>query len=221
MKLFMVAITLLVALASTAYAQVQITISQPDEATTMDPGRSTQVLTVNYFVNLYDTLTRWDTSLQLQPGLATSWKNVNETTWEFTLRQGVKFHDGAPLTAEDVKATLERNLLPGKTVVQAGFATMESIQAVTPTTVRIVTKKPDPLLLVRLAQMGAQILPARQTTDEGVKELARRPVGTGAYRFVSRDYCFTETPRTTNPGFVATNGTSRLLSVRTKSKLSV
>src|SRR5437870_1465106 len=66
----------------------------------------------------------------------------------------------------------------------AEAATMESIQAVTPTTVRIVTKKPDPLLLVRLAQMGAQILPARLTTDEGVKELARRPVGTGAYRFV-------------------------------------
>src|SRR5438105_3040971 len=118
MTRFMVAITLLAALASTAHAQVQITISQPAEATTMDPGRSTQVLTVNYFYNLYDALTRWDNSLRLQPGLATSWKNVNETTWEFTLRQGVKFHDGAPLT------------------------------------------------------------------DEGMKELARRPVGTGAYRFV-------------------------------------
>src|SRR5262245_65214618 len=80
----------------------QIVISQPAEATTMDPGRSTQVLTVNYFVNVYDTLTRWDTALQLQPGLATAWKTVNETTWEFTLRPGVKFHDGSPFTAEDV-----------------------------------------------------------------------------------------------------------------------
>src|SRR6185295_7658567 len=92
----------------------QITISQPAEATTMDPGRSTQVLTVNYFVNLYDTLTRWDAALKLQPGLATAWRNVNETTWEFTIRPGVKFHDGAPLTAEDVKATLDRNTTPGK-----------------------------------------------------------------------------------------------------------
>jgi len=180
-----VAALVLAVLVSAAHAEpVQITIAPPAEATTMDPGRSTQVLTVNYFVNLYDTLTRWDAALRLQPGLATSWRNVNDTTWELTLRPGVKFHDGSPLTAEDVKATLERNLLPGKTVVQAGFATIESIQAVTPTAVRIVTKKPDPLLLVRLAQMGAQILPARQTTDEGVKELARRPVGTGAYRFV-------------------------------------
>jgi peptide/nickel transport system substrate-binding protein len=139
---------------------------------------------VNYFVNLYDTLTRWDTSLQLQPGLATSWKNVNETTWEFTLRPGVKFHDGAPLTAEDVKATLERNLQPGKTVVTPGFTTIEAVQIASPTVIRITTKKPDPLLAVRMAQMGSQILPARLTTDDGVKELARRPIGTGAYRFV-------------------------------------
>jgi peptide/nickel transport system substrate-binding protein len=185
MKLAAGVLVLLAALAPIAHAQpVTITISQPAEATTMDPGRSTQVLTVNYFYNLYDTLTRWDTALRLGPGLATAWKSVNETTWEFTLRQGIRFHDGSPFSAEDVKATLERNLQPGKTVVQPGFATIESVQAVNPTTIRIVTKKPDPLLLVRMAQMGAQILPARLTTDDGVKELARRPVGTGAYRFV-------------------------------------
>jgi len=163
---------------------VQITIAQPAEATTMDPGRSTQVLTVNYFYNLYDSLTRWDAALVLQPALATAWRGVNETTWEFTLRPGVKFHDGAPLTADDVKATLERNLVPGKTGVTAGFTTIEAVQVPNPGLVRIITKKPDPLLPVRMAQMGSQILPARLTTDEGVKELARRPVGTGAYRFV-------------------------------------
>ncbi len=178
-------VLLLVAVASAGHAQpVQITIAQPAEATTMDPGRSTQVLTVNYFYNLYDALTRWDAALQLQPGLATAWRALNDTTWEFTLRPGVKFHDGSALSADDVKATLERNLQPGKTVVTPGFATIESVQALSPAVVRIVTKKPDPLLPVRMAQMGAQILPARLTTDEGVKELARRPVGTGAYRFV-------------------------------------
>ncbi|HTY78150.1 MAG TPA: ABC transporter substrate-binding protein [Candidatus Bathyarchaeia archaeon] len=179
------AVLLLLAAAAPVAAQPsQIVISQPAEATTMDPGRSTQVLTVNYFVNVYDTLTRWDGSLQLVPGLATAWKSVNETTWEFTLRPNVKFHDGSPLTAEDVKATLERNMQPGKTVVTPGFTTFEAVQVVSPLTVRILTRKPDPLVPVRMAQMGSQILPARLTTDEGVKELARRPVGTGAYRLV-------------------------------------
>jgi peptide/nickel transport system substrate-binding protein len=178
-------IALLFAVSSPANAQpVQITIAQPAEATTMDPGRSTQVLTVNYFYNLYDSLTRWDAALQLQPGLATAWRAVSDTTWEFTLRPGVKFHDGSAFSGEDVRATLERNLQPGKTVVTPGFTTIETVQVVSPTVVRIVTKKPDPLLPVRMAQMGAQILPARLLTDDGVKELARRPVGTGAYRFV-------------------------------------
>src|SRR5207244_6515398 len=98
-----------------AQRSTQIVISQPADATTLDPGRSTQVLTVNYFFNLYDTLTRWDASQKLQPGLATSWKRVNDTTWEFALRQGVKFHDRSPFTSADVKATLDRILIPGKT----------------------------------------------------------------------------------------------------------
>ncbi len=185
MRIALLVVLLLTIVSAAGQAQpVQITIAQPAEATTMDPGRSTQVLTVNYFYNLYDSLTRWDPALHLQPGLASSWRALNDTTWEFTLRPGVKFHDGAALSADDVKATLERNLLPGKTVVTPGFATIEAVQTVSPMVIRIVTKKPDPLLPVRMAQMGAQILPARLTTDDGVKELARRPVGTGAYRLV-------------------------------------
>src|SRR5437899_12722349 len=81
-------------------------------------------------------------------------------------RADVKFHDGSPLTAEDVKAVYERNMVPGKTVVQSGFATLESVQAVNPTTLRIVTRKPDPLVPVRMAQMGGSIYPARFTSED-------------------------------------------------------
>jgi peptide/nickel transport system substrate-binding protein len=179
------ALALVLAAAAPAAAQrTTLTIAQPADATTMDPGRSTQVLTVNYFHNLYDTLTRWDANLKLQPGLASSWKAAGETVWDVTLRSGVKFHDGTPLTAEDVKAVYERNLAPGKTVVTAGFGTIDKIEATGPTTLRITTKKPDPLMPVRMAQMGGYIYPKRFATDEGVKELARKPVGTGAYKFV-------------------------------------
>src|SRR5258705_13341475 len=150
------AVLVLLAAAVPAAAQpAQIVISQPAEATTMDPGRSTQVLTVNYFVNLYDTLTRWDGALKLVPGLATSWKNVNDTTWEFTLRSGVKFHDGVPRTAEDAKGTLDRNLQPGRTVVQPGLATIETVEIVGPDTERVVTRKPDPMVPDRMEQWVA------------------------------------------------------------------
>jgi len=173
-----------VARPASAQKRTEVIISQPADAVTLDPGRTTQVLTVNYFVNLYDTLTRWDAALKLGPGLATAWKSNGETTWEVTLRAGVKFHDGTPLTAEDVKAVYDRNIAPGKTVVTAGFATIESVQVLSPTSLRIVTKKPDPLIPVRMAQMGGQIYPARYATDDGARELARKPVGSGAYRFV-------------------------------------
>jgi peptide/nickel transport system substrate-binding protein len=81
-----------------------------------------------------------------------------------------------------VKATLERNLIPGRTVVQPGFATFERVDVVNPGLVRIVTKKPDPLVPLRVAQMGAQILPAKLTTEAAARDLARKPVGSGAYR---------------------------------------
>src|SRR5713226_9368707 len=99
----LLALVALVAVPASAQRSTQIVISQPADATTMDPGRSTQVLTVNYFFNLYDTLTRWDAALKLHPALATSWKAINETTWEVTLRPDVKFQGGSPLPAEEVK----------------------------------------------------------------------------------------------------------------------
>ncbi|HTU00471.1 MAG TPA: ABC transporter substrate-binding protein [Candidatus Sulfotelmatobacter sp.] len=171
---------------STAHAQAkgaQITISQTADTETLDPGKTTLILNVNLMFNLYDTLTRWDAGLKLQPGLATAWKNVSDTVWEFTLRQGVKFHDGTPLTAEDVKATLDRLMTPGKTLYQTSFATVSAVEITSPQTIRVVTKNPDSLLPVRMAQMGSQIIPARfARSDAGGAELARKAVGTGAYK---------------------------------------
>jgi peptide/nickel transport system substrate-binding protein len=183
-----VAATCLLAVPLPAPAQgrgAEIIISQTADAGTMDPGKTTLILNVNFMYNLYDTLTRWDAALKLHPGLATSWKTVSDTVWEFALRPGVKFHDGAPLTAEDVKATLERLMTPGKTLYQASFATVSSVDVMGPHTIRVTTRHPDSLLPVRMAQMGSQIIPARfARSDAGGVELARKPIGTGAYKLV-------------------------------------
>jgi peptide/nickel transport system substrate-binding protein len=184
--LILVGVTCLLARSSTAQAQgkgTQITISQTADTETMDPGKTTLILNVNLMYNLYDTLTRWDAGLKLQPGLATAWKNVSDTVWEFTLRQGVKFQDGAPLTAEDVKATLDRLMTPGKTLYQTSFATVSSVEATGSHTIRVNTRNPDSLLPVRMAQMGSQIIPARfARSDAGGAELARKPIGSGAFK---------------------------------------
>src|SRR6185312_9651645 len=63
--------------------------------------------------NVAETLVKinYDTG-ELQPGLATSWERINDTTWRFKLREGVKFHDGAPFNAEAIVKTIERVRIP-------------------------------------------------------------------------------------------------------------
>ena len=75
---------------------------------TMDPYSQNENLTNNINGLIYDTLVMRDKDLKVIPGLATSWEQVNPTTWRFKLRPGVKFHDGSPFTPEDVVFSFER-----------------------------------------------------------------------------------------------------------------
>ena len=75
---------------------------------TMDPYSQNENLTNNINGLIYDTLVMRDKDLKVIPGLATSWELVNPTTWRFKLRQGVKFHDGTPFTADDVVFSFQR-----------------------------------------------------------------------------------------------------------------
>src|SRR5262245_22078174 len=80
------------------------------------------------------------------PSLALSWKNLDDTTWEVKLRQGVKFHDGSPFTAKDVKASFERVLNPDNKLTARGNHTkIKSVEVVDDHTVRFKTDGPYPL----------------------------------------------------------------------------
>ena len=74
----------------------------------IDPHWSTLGSQAEALRHIYDTLVDVDANLQLKPGLAVSWEPIDDTTWEFKLREGVTFHDGTPFTAEDVAASIER-----------------------------------------------------------------------------------------------------------------
>src|SRR6266508_2142195 len=118
------------------------------------------------------------------PNLAVSWKNLDDTTWEVKLRQGVKFHDGTPFTAKDVKATFDRVLDPAKKMIARGnHAKIKSVEVLDDYTVRFKTDGPYPLFVERLtAQAIASDKVIREKGDAWMQE---HPVGTGPYKLVS------------------------------------
>lgn len=150
----------------------------------LNPQLSTNWPDIYIYESVYDALTRRDQDNKLVPGLATEWKLVNETTWQFKLRPGVKFHDGAPLTAADVKFTIERSYDPAaRTLIGGLFTTVQRIDIVDDLTVNFVTKKPDPLFPARHAVWGnGSIMPAKYFQQVGAEGFERKPVGTGPYK---------------------------------------
>jgi peptide/nickel transport system substrate-binding protein len=123
-----------------------------------------------------------------RPFLATSWKQVDETTYDFTLRPGVKFHNGDPMTTDDVIFSLERGANPSYATA-VNFSTFAKATAVNTSTVRVTTTGPDVLFLKKIA--GISIMPKNYYMGLGSTDKARAaafaqaPIGTGPYKFVS------------------------------------
>lgn len=98
---------------------------------------------------IFEGLVRFDGGTQIAPLLAESWTNPDESTWVFKLKPNVKFHNGSTLTAEDVKYSLEQ--LKSTPFGEIFNSTIQTVEVVSDTEVRIVTSGPDPILLNKLA----------------------------------------------------------------------
>ena len=172
-----------------APAKDTIVIAQGTDAISLDPVKHTTFTTQNVLWHIYEPLVTRDAKTGAYlPMLATEWKVVNPTTWEFKLRSGVKFHNGDPLTAEDVKFSFDRAIDPEtKNPTRANLTQIDKIEVVDPQTVRFVTKGPNPVLLFRLSEnsFSSVIVPSKYVKAGGPDILATKPVGTGPYKFVS------------------------------------
>ncbi len=125
--------------------------------------------------------------LQLIPGTAESWEQVDPTTYRFTLRDGVTFHDGTPLTPEDVVYSLTWHLDPDNaSQLAAFFASVDSVEATGEREVTVHLKHPDAQFLYSLAHMSGFIMQKAQLQANpetfGTPDVL--PVGTGPYRLV-------------------------------------
>ncbi|MBW2596025.1 MAG: ABC transporter substrate-binding protein [Deltaproteobacteria bacterium] len=149
-------------------------------------SRDTQIV----LKNMFDSLTTRDANMKVVPQLAESWQALNDTTWEFRLRRGVKFHNGDDFTAEDVKFTLERvvkeGALDGKTSPRKGlFEPLSGVKIIDDYTVHIKTEKPWPILPLMLALQ--EILPNKYLKRVGTQGFLKYPIGTGPFKFVRRE----------------------------------
>lgn len=162
----------------------QFAVDLPGDVASLDPG--TQYDTNSYAVygNIFDTLlTRDPKTAEIKPYLATSYKIVNDTTWEFKLRDGIKFHNGEPFDANTVKFSIERILSPDlKSPQRANYSLVDHVEVVDPLTARVITKQPFPVLPSYLATH--RVVPPKYAQDKGADFLAANPVGTGPYKFV-------------------------------------
>jgi len=118
------------------------------------------------------------------PWLAERWQRVNPTTWRFFLRRGVRFHNGEPFNAAAVKFTYDRILKDEKFLVYAQWTFIDQIRVVDDHTVEVTTDAPEPAMLSKMSGTGCQIIPPRYFAQVGAQGFARRPVGTGPFRFV-------------------------------------
>ncbi|MBI2159147.1 MAG: hypothetical protein HYU25_01930 [Candidatus Rokubacteria bacterium] len=144
--------------------------------------------TNNMLEHIYDRLLDRDPkTFKPKPMLAESWRIVNDTTWEFKLRKGVKFHNGEPFTARSVKATIDHALDPASKshfAAAAYWGLVKEVQVVDDHTVRFLTKQPWPNLIDSASLTNALMMPAKALKDLGPAKLNEKPIGTGPFRFV-------------------------------------
>src|SRR5215471_5386997 len=151
---------------------------------TLDPHMHFQRVGILININMFDSLLHKNTKLEYEPSLATEWKALDDITWEFKLRQDVKFHNRDPFSAEDVKFSFDRVLDPATKSPQYGnIRAIKEVKIVDPLTVHLITDKPFPLLLERVVFFP--IIPKQHYEKVGAQAFAETaPVGTGPYKFV-------------------------------------
>lgn len=168
-----------------------VIVAQSVDPTTMDPQNQRETTTFNVLVHFYDPLIERDprNPKKFDGVLAKSWRRLSPTAFRFVLRKGVKFDDGSPFNADNVKYNIDRIMgtLPGETAPPLAafqYTSINGVHVINPYTVDIGTKAPDPLLLARLT---ALLMIPTGSVDKNANALASHPDGTGPYTLVTWD----------------------------------
>ena len=123
------------------------------DVNSMDPYARQETFLLTFLQNIYEPLVRRSKDLKVEPSLATEWTLTAPDTWRFKLRQGVKFSDGTPFTADDVLFSFKRVREP-TSALNSNVATVKDLRKIDDFTVDFVTNGPDPILPEEITQWG-------------------------------------------------------------------
>ncbi|MCL6654715.1 peptide ABC transporter substrate-binding protein [Agrobacterium rubi] len=177
---------------SSAALAADLTIGVRAGPLSIDPDFTAAGTHAEAMKHIYDSLIKSGNNLELEPGLATSWTAIDDNTWEFKLRPGVKFHDGSDFTAEDVKFSIERiPRVAGPNPTTIYVRRVKAVEIVDPLTIRVKTDGPAPNLpndFIRLFVVSH--IAAKDYSDSAEKasegfNSGKAAIGTGPYKFVS------------------------------------
>ncbi|MDR7538351.1 MAG: ABC transporter substrate-binding protein [Armatimonadota bacterium] len=155
---------------------------------TLDPAMHRDRKTETVIRNIFDGLVTRTTRDRVVPELATAWTQPSPTVYEFTLRPGPTFHNGDPVTADDVLFTFDRILREGAVGGQSSprkglLGPLQKVEKVGEDRIRFTLAQPFPPFLQALVHF--QIVPMRYIRQVGDRAFAERPIGTGPFRFVA------------------------------------
>jgi peptide/nickel transport system substrate-binding protein len=162
------------------------------EALTFDPHSANNFPTIAANLQVYEPLVDFNSSSEIEPALAVAWRLIDPTTWQFDLRQGVRFHDGTPFTSADVVFSMQRGT-SSTSDFRTAVSPITAVEAAGDHTVRITTATPNPILPEQLNSIP--IMPKRwaerhhallPTAYGGNVDYAERHAnGTGPFKLVS------------------------------------
>ena len=163
-------------------AEKPLVIAFRGDAAILDPHARGETVTLSIQSHIYERLLYFDMNLKMIPQLAESWKNINDLTWEFKLKKGVKFQNGEPFNASSAKFSLERAKTWAKSQFKGFVPNYKEIVVVDEHTFRFICQNPEPELPLMLTEIS--MVPEKYFKDHDDMFLSRNACGAGPYKLV-------------------------------------
>ena len=160
-----------------------LTLAINADILTTDPQALNNSTTTSVLYNVFSNLVKYDDAGEIVMDLAESYELLeDQVTWEFKIREDAVFHDGTPVTAEDVAWSLTRVMTDESSSDYMNFSPLAEAVAVDDYTVHVVSDDPYPIMLQLLCKGGAAVLPKAYFEENGEEAWLANPIGSGPYQ---------------------------------------